>query len=112
MFRFIPDDVYVNVFLTKNDEMFNAGYPVTAYTKDIDHYASQSKLDKLSKYLLASENIDQGEAITDWNYEFREWATFPEPFFFFFFLAKCLPSWPPSPEIRTARAKFTDFLTF
>ena len=27
-----------------------------------------------------------------------------------FFLAKCLPSWPPSPEIRTARAKFTDFL--
>ena len=37
-----------------------------------------------------------------------------EPFFSFFplFLAKCLPSWPPSPEIRTARAKFTDFLTF
>ena len=31
-----------------------------------------------------------------------------EPFFF----AKCIPSWPPSPEIRTARAKFTDFLTF
>ena len=27
-------------------------------------------------------------------------------------LAKCLPSWPPSPEIRTARAKFTDFLIF
>ena len=27
----------------------------------------------------------------------------------FFFLAKCLPSWPPSPEIRTAHAKFTDF---
>ena len=27
-----------------------------------------------------------------------------------FFFAKCLPSWPPSPEIRTARAKFTDFL--
>ena len=26
-----------------------------------------------------------------------------------FFLAKCLPSWPPSPEIRTAHAKFTDF---
>ena len=26
-----------------------------------------------------------------------------------FLLAKCLPSWPPSPEIRTARAKFTDF---
>jgi predicted RND superfamily exporter protein len=76
---FIPDDVYVNVFLTKNDEMFNAGYPVTAYTKDIDHYASQSKLDKLSKYLLESENIDQEEAITDWNYEFREWATDPVP---------------------------------
>ena len=35
----------------------------------------------------------------------------PSPFFFFF-LAKCLPSWPPSPEIRTARAKFTDFLIF
>ena len=28
---------------------------------------------------------------------------------FFFFLAKCLPSWPTSPEIRTAHAKFTDF---
>ena len=26
-----------------------------------------------------------------------------------FFFAKCLPSWPPSPEIRTAHAKFTDF---
>ena len=26
-----------------------------------------------------------------------------------FFLAKCIPSWPPSPEIRTAHAKFTDF---
>ena len=24
--------------------------------------------------------------------------------------AKCLPSWPPSPEIRTARANFTDLL--
>ena len=24
------------------------------------------------------------------------------------FLAKCLPSWPPSPEIRAARAKLTD----
>ena len=23
--------------------------------------------------------------------------------------AKCLPSWPPSPEIRTAHAKFTAF---
>ena len=23
--------------------------------------------------------------------------------------AKCLPSWPPSPETRTAGAKFTDF---
>ena len=22
------------------------------------------------------------------------------------FFAKCIPSWPPSPEIRTARAKF------
>ena len=31
-------------------------------------------------------------------------------FFFLFFLAKCLPSWPPSPEIRTAHAKFTDFI--
>ena len=29
-----------------------------------------------------------------------------------FFLAKCLPSWPPSPDIRTARAKFTDFDIF
>ena len=33
----------------------------------------------------------------------------PSPVTIFFF-AKCLPSWPPSPEIRTARAKFTDFL--
>ena len=33
---------------------------------------------------------------------------YPNPFL----LAKCLPSWPPSPEIRTARAKFTDFFTF
>ena len=29
-----------------------------------------------------------------------------------FFLAKCLPSWPPSPEIRTAHAKFTDLHVF
>ena len=27
------------------------------------------------------------------------------------FFAKCIPSWPSSPEIRTARAKFTDFVT-
>ena len=26
-----------------------------------------------------------------------------------FFFAKCIPSWPPSPEIRTARAKFLYF---
>ena len=30
----------------------------------------------------------------------------------FCFFAKCLPSWPPSPEIRTAHAKFTDFHVF
>ena len=35
-----------------------------------------------------------------------------EPWSSFVFLAKCFPSWPPSPEIRTAHAKFTDFLTF
>ena len=26
-----------------------------------------------------------------------------------FLLARCHPSWPPSPEIRTAHAKVTDF---
>ena len=26
--------------------------------------------------------------------------------------ATCLPSWPASPEIRTTRAKYADFLTF
>ena len=26
--------------------------------------------------------------------------------------ARCLPSWPPSPEIRTALSKFTDFQVF
>ena len=40
----------------------------------------------------------------------RQADLLPQPFFVF--LAKYLPSWPPSPEIRTARAKFTDFLIF
>ena len=36
----------------------------------------------------------------------------PLPCSYPFFVAKCLPSWPPSAEIRTAIAKFTDFLLF
>merc|ERR1712118_417817 len=35
--------------------------------------------------------------------------TCTEKGFLIFFFAKRLPSWPPSPEIRTAHAKFTDF---
>jgi len=67
---FFPDDSYVNKFFSWNEEYFASGKPVTVYTRDMDYFSNQEKLQQLHSYLSSSKFVDEEDGISDWHNEF------------------------------------------
>jgi hypothetical protein len=68
---FVPDDSYIQNFMAMNTEQFARGQRVSIYTREMDDFAMQRQLHKLSEYMRTSKYVDQDEDVSSWVDEFR-----------------------------------------
>jgi len=71
---FAPDDSYVNMFSSWNDQYFASGSKFSVYTQDIDYFANQAKMVELHTYLTTSQYMDKVEPIKDFHHAFLNYT--------------------------------------